>query len=227
MRKLVSVSLLVVSAALVAGCQSGTTYGTGVTHEEQTFDGLVNILAFKPKETERIDYRPRPELVMPAETAALPQPLEENASTSNADWPETPEERIARIRGEAVKPDARTGEVPVEELLRKKEGINKPRFNNAHYARRTPVSDNGDTFLQDLIDRQDGKARKEVLKRRAQLAYSKGATRKYLTEPPTEYRTPAATAVAGDLGYSEEELKEIARKEEARKKAERAGTFVQ
>lgn len=223
MRKLVSVSLLIASAAFVAGCQSGTTYGTGVTHEEQTFDGLVNILAFKPKETERIDYRARPELVMPAETAALPEPLEENASTSNADWPESPEERIARIRGEAVEADVRSGEVPVEELLREKEGIGKPeRFKSAANRRGGGREDDG--FINEMMGKN--KERDEVLKRRSQLTYNNTATRRYLTEPPTEYRTPAATAVAGDLGYTKEELDEIAKKEAAQKEAERRGHWV-
>ena len=38
-------------------------------------------------------------------------------------------------------------------------------------------------------------------------------TRRYLTDPPTDFRTPIATAPIGDLGYSEAELKLIKQQE--------------
>ena len=103
-------------SVFVAGCNGGTTYGTGVSHEEQTIKSLSNIFAFKQDERQNIDYSSRPDLVMPPEQSNLPQPLDVEQSTSNADWPETPEERIARIRGEAVEADERSGELPIEEI---------------------------------------------------------------------------------------------------------------
>ena len=54
----------------------------------------------------------------------------------------------------------------------------------------------------------------EARKRRGELAYSTGVKRKYLTEPPTEYRVPSENAEAGELGISKEEV------DEAKKQAE-------
>ncbi len=221
MKRFISTSVLIAATAILAGCVGGTTYGTGTSHEVQTLKSVSKIFSIKPEEQAKIDYSARPDLVMPAETASLPQPLEIEQSTSNADWPETPAQRIARIRGEAVQADVRSGNLPLEEQLRKKDGIRvgTPRD------KINPDND-GNAFI-DVVKNGDGDESKEVKRRRAQLAYSTGAKRKYLTEPPSEYRTPAATAVAGDLGYSQDELDAIEEKAAAEKKARDSGHWIE
>lgn len=209
-----------IAAAISTGCVGGTTYGTGTSHEEQTIKAVSNIFSLRTKDQAKIDYSARPDLVMPAESASLPQPLEIEQSTSNTDWPETPEQRIARIRGDAVEADSNDN-LPIEELLRKKEGIavakRQSRKNSDH---------DGNAFI-DVLKNGGDEEGTEARKRRAQLAYSTGAKRKYLTEPPTEYRTPAATAVAGDLGYSKEELDAIEKKAAAEKKSQATGHWIE
>ena len=200
------------SSLILAGCTSGTTYGTGKTHEAQTAEGLYNMFALKTEKT-KIDYNARPDLIMPANKTSLPQPstIEASTSAANPDWPETPEQRIARIREAAPKADERSGELPLEFMTRKKEGIEISRAKNNGYSeydpRNTSLSTN--PKLRDDVS-------EEVKRRREELAYSKGNTRKYLTEPPSEYRTPSENAVAGDLGVTPEEVKK--REAEARKR---------
>jgi hypothetical protein len=197
----------------LAGCVGGTTYGTGVSQEEQTLKDFYNMFTLN-RERKNIDYSARPDLVVPQDRAALPDPLDESVATNDPAWPETPEERIARVRAEAGEIDARTGDYSVDERLRKKEGIAIEQARNE------------DKFVPGRTDRDgnpvlyngQSEARKEVLKAKADLEYSKGVKRKYLTEPPVEYRTPAETAPTGEEAYTESELaRREAQKEEERK----------
>ena len=87
------------ACSLLAGCVGGTTYGTGEAQEKATVDDLVNILALRKKRTATIDYDPRPDLVVP-EDKQLVEPAQKTAA-DDQQWPETPEDRIARIRDEA------------------------------------------------------------------------------------------------------------------------------
>ena len=225
MKKALTLSAIVMSFAL-AGCNGGgTTYGTGVSHEEQTVKALSNVFAFKNDEQPNIDYSARPDLVMPPDNGQLPQPLDVEQSTSNADWPETPEQRIARVRGEAVEADKRSGELPLEEMRREKYGIGVA--GPVERARSARADRGGNDFI-DMLRDGEGKSESEELKRRrAELAYSTGPQRKYLTEPPVEYRTPAATAVAGDLGYDPEEVKKLEEEEARKARANELGMWTE
>ena len=107
-------------------------------------------------------------------------------------------------------------------MRRKKYGIvsgaDHERYKNVRSDR------DGNAFI-DIV--RDGDAESEEVKRkRAELAYSTGPQRKYLTEPPVEYRTPASTAVAGDLGYDDEELKALEEAAKKEAKARETGLWV-
>jgi hypothetical protein len=200
------------AALALSGCMGGTTYGTGVTQEEQTLKDVYTMFNLQG-DRKNIDYSPRPDLIVPENKQALVEPLDNAATTSNAQWPETPEERIARIRAQAGEIDPRTGEYSVQEQLRKKEGIgietgySKPKF--------SPGKTDRDGIP--LLSTDDSAAaRQEVLKRKAELGMSKGASRKYLTEPPVAYRVPVESAPSGTEAYSPEEQ---AAREEAERKA--------
>ena len=197
-------------ALALCGCVGGTTYGTGVRQEEQTFKDLYNMFTLN-SERKKIDYSPRPDLVVPQEKKLLPQPLAAEQTAHNADWPESPEQRIARVRAEAGEVDARTGDYSLEEQLRKKEGIG------------IEQADDSKKFVPGLTDRDgnpilykgESLARKEVLQAKADSEYSRGPKRKYLTEPPVEYRLPAESAPAGQEAFTAEEL--VAREEELKR----------
>jgi len=197
-----------VGAMALAGCTSGTTYGTGVSHEEQTLGGLYNMLSIKSADAEDIDYSARPDLVMPANKEALPVPGDNSAEQVAGDqnWPETPEQRIAAVRSEAPEVDDRSGLLPTEYLTSEKKGI---RNSSGLYA--AARATRADEELP-IVDPNEQRQSEEIRRRREQLAYSTGVKRKFLTEPPSEYRKPADTAQAGDLGVTSEQLLELEKK---------------
>ncbi len=203
--KIFSATVLGFSALALSGCVGGTTYGTGVTQEEQLIKDLEGMISFGSKKRKAaINHAARPNLVMPPQTAALPVPVDQESSSSNADWPESPEQRLARIRGEAEQADPRSGEISVEELKRKKIGIGQ----DSREVGASDMDKDGHAAISSLRDGTHKKAK--MLK--DEYAYSTGVNRKYLTEPPVEYRTPIATAPAGDLGISEAEKERRAEK---------------
>ncbi|MEM7463129.1 MAG: hypothetical protein AAF362_10670 [Pseudomonadota bacterium] len=189
------------SLFLLAGCVGGTTYGTGVSQEEQTINDVYSMFTLKNK-PKNIDYSARPDLVVPENKAVLPEPLDSEVTTSNPEWPETPEERIARIRSQAEEPDAETGSYSVQERLRKKEGINIEEV-DATREFIPGVTDKDGYLLPHIAN--DKVKRQEVLKRRAELGVAQDGKRRYLTDPPETYRVPAETAASGEDAYSDEE----------------------
>lgn len=200
--------VLSVGVMVLAGCNSGTTYGTGVSHEEQTIGGIYNMLSIKPADQEKIDYSARPDLVMPANKQVLPVPGDNSSEQVAGDqsWPETPEQRIAAVRSAAPEADIRDGNLPTEYLTSEKQGIQ----NSSGLYAAAPGTRASEELP--IVDPNERRTRSEVKRRREQLAYSTGVKRKFLTEPPTEYRTPSDTAQAGDLGVTSDQLKELEKK---------------
>lgn len=204
---------LVASALVLGACTGGTTYGTGTSHEEATMKGISNIFSLR-NEQQKIEYQRRPSLVMPANQNILPAPAEKRALEADTNWPVSPEERIAKVRAAAPEVDD-YGNLPIEYLndtdkLGIKSSAGKQRTNRSN-ARST-----GGGQLIDAVrdDANGGGVSALVQERRNQIAYSTGVKRKYLTEPPVEYRTPSANAEAGDLGISQEELTARQKREE-------------
>lgn len=201
---------LVISGLALSGCIGSPTYGTDKTANEQLVQDVTGVLSIGPKDKPKIDYRPRPELVKPSagELRNLPAPQENIAASGNSAWPESPEQRLARIRAEAtenqgnpnyqsevvanVNAPAPGGRKPVGVSDREWER-NRGAFNNSAQQR--------EQFNARLAEQRQGSA----------------TTRKYLSEPPLTYREPSAGAPTGDVG--EDELKKERRlKAEARKK---------
>lgn len=208
---------LAIAGAALSGCMSSPTYGTDKTSSEQLIGDVSNILALAPKDRAPIDYKPRPELVKPVKgsAAALPTPQDSVASAGNPQWPESPEQKRARLRAEAdenrddpgwrpnIDPDlARATAAPAEK---------NPVMNTRHLE--TGVEPVG-----------TGKSASQSAAFRKQLAENRQGSsenRKFLSEPPLDYRRSADTAPVDDLG--EDELKKERRlKAEARKKSDRS-----
>jgi hypothetical protein len=212
---------LLACALVLSGCVGGTTYGTGVSQEEQTINDLYNMLSLRtPKKA--IDYSARPDLIVPEDKADLPEPVDTAATTANPQWPETPEERIARVREQAGEIDPRTGDYSLQEQLRPKEGIG---IEGVH-GQNKRIAGVTDRDGIPVLYRGESEARQDVIRAKSDLNLSSGQTRKYLTEPPVAYRQPADTAASGEQAYSPEEI--AAREEEERrllaaKNAELAG----
>ena len=103
-RRVAASAVLGVCGLALSGCMSSPTYGTDKTATEQLVGDVSGILSIAPKERPNIDYKPRPELVKPTkgEVGNLPAPQETAAVTSNPAWPESPEQRRARLRADAT-----------------------------------------------------------------------------------------------------------------------------
>ncbi len=214
-----NLAALAVAGLMLGGCVGGTTYGTGVSQEAQTIQDLSNILSLKKKRN-TIDYSSRPDLVVPEEKQ-LVAPQENVAKAEDPNWPTSPEARVASIRAEA---DAANSGSLSDQLRYANQDKDfrsvqpKARVKAAPIGKGVPnISCDPDGIIMRRCTPQEiSKAVRSARKQEASLGES-ATTRRYLTEPPVEYRTPASTAVAGDAGYTEEELKAIKEAEKAKK----------
>ena len=228
MKKLGSTIAIGVSLLALAGCSySGTTYGTGTTHEAQTLKSLGNLMALSKDDQKNIDYTARPDLVMPADPNLLPVPAADTAAVEEGNWPVSPEQRIQAARAAAPEANWRSGDLPVEYLTSEKQGIRNSAsaFNNP--SRRGARAGGGEQLIEEIRKEANGQGTSELVRqRREQLAYSTGVKRKFLTEPPVEYRTPSANAEAGELGITKEQITEAQKKAAREKEAIDRGILI-
>ncbi|PWL17654.1 hypothetical protein DKP76_11865 [Falsochrobactrum shanghaiense] len=203
----VLVLMTAVAGLALSGCVSSPTYGTDKTASAQFLDDMSNLASFgQGKNKERIDYKPRPDLVRPGEgeRAALPPPQQSVASAGDPSWPESPEQRRKRLRDEITANRDNPNYVsPIEQDISVASNLNvalpSGSSRREDYASRTPTAD---------------PARVSALKKaREEQTRGSSTTRRYLSEPPLTYRAPAQTAAVGELGKDE------AQKERERKKA--------
>ena len=197
----------------LSGCMSSPTYGTGRSSGEQLADDLTGIMSIQPKRRAAIAYQPRPDLVKPAPGSKLDlPPPQESIASNNPQWPESPEQRRARIRADA---DANRDKVGFQPQVvsdgEATDVVDRPSAQSQYSSR---LADQGMT-----PDKQSpGQQRSEFKKRLAETQQGSPTNRKYLSEPPLAYREPAGTAATGDLG-EDEAVKERRLKAEAKKKA--------
>jgi hypothetical protein len=192
----------------LAGCMSSPTYGTNKTAGSQLLDDVSSIGSFGPKKKDPITYNPRPDLVRPVagKPGQLPAPQDNALASNSANWPEAPEQRRKRLRDEATANQDNPNYVPQIE-------------NDVPAAKSVDTGDHG--FFNDRNPPPKGvsSANNQSAEFRARrLASTAGSpkTRRYLSEPPLEYRAPAATAATDELG-EDEAKKERERKAAARK----------
>ncbi|KAB2955765.1 MAG: hypothetical protein F9K19_10225 [Rhizobiaceae bacterium] len=196
---------LLVSGLVLAGCMSSPTYGTGTPADEQLLSDLSSALALGPSNKERIDYKPRPDLVKPAPTALanLPAPQESVIATANPAWPESPEQRLKRIRDEATANQENASyESPVISDVPSRPGV-------------TSAARIGERGNFDVID-SPARQREAFNKRLAETKQGSPTKRKYLSEPPLVYRAPSDAAPVDDVG--EDEWKKERRQKRAARK---------
>ena len=191
------------ASAVLSGCVGGTTYGTGVAQEEATVEDLANILAIRKKQKKQIEYDPRPDLVIP-EDKQLIEPVQ-NTEVGDQSWPESPEKRRARIREEA---DAVKGDV-IEEMrfARTTKRFQSFSSGGAANGQGTPNVDCDPSGIS-MRKCTPAEISKAVRAKRKEIKSvgKTGHQRRYLTEPPIEYRTYSQDAPIGDQGYTEEEV---------------------
>lgn len=173
----------------------GPTYGTSKTAGEQLVEDLgdaIMIQSTSADEAKKIRYQPRGNLVLPKDKVALANPQVSVSGKDNPEWLETPEEMRERLRLEA---DENAGKVGY----------------------RSPLVSQGTTNRK-LSAAEQTEAYREA--RRLEMgAYAD--KRRYLSDPPIEYRRMPEEAQA-DLGEPEKQ-KERRRKKEA-KAAKQSGS---
>ncbi|MBZ9703989.1 MULTISPECIES: hypothetical protein [unclassified Mesorhizobium] len=186
---------LVASGLALSGCVGSPTYGTDKTAGEQLAGDLTGAFSFAPKRKEHIDYKPRPTLVKPApgQKEALPAP-QDSIETASAEWPESPEQRRARLRADAtahqddpsyqsqIVDDVQTDPASVKKAMEESGSSHPPRW--------TPA------------DSDKGRAA-DIQRRLAESKQGDPNTRKYLSEPPLAYRVASGTAPQNELGEDE------------------------
>lgn len=188
------VLMLAAAAVSLSACMGAPTYGTDKPADQQLLEDLTGVLSLGPKDKKTIQYKPRPELVKPASTASLPAPQDDVVTASNPAWPESPEQRRERIRAEAsIGSEAYNFEPEVVDGA-----ASGKRRQVVRHTRGDPVDINGKSILENT-----GSGRKEFNRRLAENNQGSPTNRKYLSEPPLDYRAPAASAPAGDVGEDE------------------------
>ncbi|MBX3569918.1 MAG: hypothetical protein KF914_17775 [Rhizobiaceae bacterium] len=182
-----------VSALALSGCMSSPTYGTDKTANEQLLGDVTGILSLAPPKKPRVDYKPRPELVTPVkgDAANLPQP-QESATVGNPDWPESPEQQRARLRAEA---DANRDDPNWKPV------IDPDLARATSRETREPPGSPRYVFPRSNVD--PVRQRAEFNRRLAENRQGSATNRKFLSEPPLDYRQPAATAPVNDIGEDE------------------------
>ena len=211
-RATILVAPLVVSGLLVSGCMGWPTYGTGMSANEQLASDVSNMFSLKPQGPSSAEYAPRPELVKPAKsTTELPPPQESITTAGASQWPESPEQRRARIRADATENRDKRGWEPevINDLNVEQPKVQTKPGGSSRYT---------ESGVAPIGEQQDLNKQGEEFKRRLALSNEGSPTvRRTLTEPPLEYRQPAATAPTDELG--EDEYKKQRRLKAEAKKA--------
>lgn len=209
---------------LTSGCMSSPTYGTDKTSGEQLATDLTNIFSISDKERAPIDYTPRPDLVKPVKPAAgekgtdqaatasvpaaLPAPQESVASAENPAWPESPEQRLARIHADADanvdNPKYKSPVIADQQMSAKHRDLGNQHSDESGIRNASQAAAENAEFKRRLQEQQQGSS----------------TSRKYLSEPPLDYREAYADAAQGEIG-EDEAKKERRLKREARKKTDR------
>ncbi|KQQ81228.1 hypothetical protein [Aureimonas sp. Leaf324] len=184
------------AALALSGCM-GPTYGTGTSQGQQLFNDLDGMLTLGSSNRTRVDYSPRPELVKSQKRDVLPPPRVASASSMDANWPESPEQRRARLR--AAAPDGSDGALPVAFMTADKEGMTREEATvSSTVGKRAEMEGSWISSKQMAGQRVAANERARVGRQ------GDPSQRRYLSEPPLTYRQPAATAPAGDPGVDED-----------------------
>lgn len=178
---------------MLSGCMSAPTYGTDKTATAQLTSDISGMFSIKPKANPVGEYKPRPELVRPASLDQLPPP-QESVVAANPAWPESPEQRRARIRADAT---ANRDNNLYEPLV-----VNDLARGTTEYDGLAP-SDRIDRQAAPMSNVEARQAGRQVARAQAESKQGSPTARKYLSEPPLTYRQPAETASTDDLGEDE------------------------
>lgn len=183
-------TVIVLSAlALSASSCMGPRYGTDKTATEQLVDDLGDAASLSPAKRTTLGYQPRGALVKPSDNTLIP-PEKNLASKDNPQWVESPEEARQRLKAEADEnKDDGTYRSPLAVSVTEGKAMS-PEQQRAAFREARKI--------------QDGR-------------YSD--RRRFMSDPPLDYRKVDDPAKLNDLGESE-----VAKEKRRKKEAEIAGT---
>lgn len=162
------------SLLVLAGCNT-PTYGTGRSVELAMIEELTGNLAGGGKKKQApIEYKARSELVLPP-SAQLPAPEQKLALAQTAAWPNDPDQNRAAKNT--------SGEIPEE--------FRKGRLARGAIQRNPDVSP---IDVTEMNTAQRLEAQRKFREQRAAMGTGSATERRYLTDPPVEYRVPSANA---------------------------------
>ncbi|MFD2236778.1 hypothetical protein [Aureimonas populi] len=194
-RRLFAGLLLGTGALALAGCNTGPTYGTGVSQAGQLFSDVDGLFTLGSTNRQEIAYVPRPELVRPASIGALPPPQAPVSARNDPNWPQSPEAIRAQnlaagesTRGEATLPANYNPSLggPASQAPRRGSGLSRAEQDGS-WLSPEELRAGGQRATQQRADNQGSPTQ-----------------RRYLSEPPVDYRQPSQTAPVGDPGLDEE-----------------------
>ena len=185
-------------AILLSGCSDTTTYGTGVNPGTQTLKDIAGIAMMGGGNKPKIDYEPRAKVVAPppAAAASLPPPAASSQGTQTAaasdgvanppDWPQDPDLAAAKFKADIAAREAR-GEAPAPLKL--------PASSTPRDFPSATTGHDGEPIQQTYTAEQKAKIKKAFADAKGSLAVDANGkpVRRYLTEPPPEYREPDQT----------------------------------
>ena len=182
----VSLAALVVGCGAMSGCLSSPTYGTDKTAGVQLLDDLGDIASVSAAtpKDKGVKYPNRPGLVVGGDKDTLTAPQQSLASKDNPAWLESPEDARKRLAAEADE-----------------------KKNDVNY--RSPLAQ-ADSARNHMSEAQQTAAYRAARQDQAGT-YDQ---RRYLIDPPQQYRQVADQAALSDLGTPESK-KEKKRKKDA------------
>jgi hypothetical protein len=187
------------AAVFLSGC-SETTYGTGVNPGTQTLKDIAGIALIKGKQP-AIDYEPRGKVVAPPTGAGAPLPPPESGAAADTaaaapadsgdanppNWPNDPDLAAAKFKADVAAREARGEPAPKLKLPPGSLPDYHPQMSSADY------HDSGTS--KPLTADQQAAAQKAFADAKGSLAKDANGNpvRRYLTEPPVQYRQPDPT----------------------------------
>ncbi|MBB3809485.1 hypothetical protein [Pseudochelatococcus contaminans] len=178
-------------SALVAGA-SGAMAQQPADNSGIFMRDVLGSLGIVEKEAPQIDYRERPNLVLPPGGGALPAPRAGGAQAGQANWPNDPDvaarQRAIDAANEPVPVNRETGRLLSPDELRAGRragaGPQAPSFDTCY----------GDSCSARPLDPRELRNTGPIRSQQPVIAHGQEPERQTLTQPPTGYRMPAANA---------------------------------
>lgn len=192
-------------ALSVAGCMSSDDYfddgsaAAAMQDDQPLIHRLLTGSIIDPPRA-KIEYTARSPLVVPPSTNDLPPPAPTGSATAKASvaWPKDPDEAQAALDAARARPDPAAVS---KDSLRPGERLSPDEvqagripgggLNSASYSTTNSTSHNR---MADRLTPEELAQKPAMPGSNNKIEISATPTRKYLIEPPTEYRKPATTA---------------------------------